>query len=223
MTIDRKYKKDAFYAYKAWLSDEPFVHLCSKRYIDRVEDVTKITVYSNLPEVELFANGVSLGKKTAEDHFFRFEVKNEGETTLVSVAGDCKDESVIRKVDKMNENYILREAGAVLNWFDIVEIEGKCSLNDTLGDIMKTLRGKLWFGKLFLILAKKMGSVEKKPSDKKAPKKKKKAASMDSGTMNLISGLTVLRFTSMLGMRNVYFTKEELLKLNKQLNKISKK
>ena len=223
MTIDRKYKKDAFYAYKAWLSDEPFVHLCSKRYIDRVEDVTKVTVYSNFPEVELFANGVSLGKKTADDHFFRFEVKNEGETTLVAVAGDCKDESIIRKVVKMNEDYILREAGAVLNWFDIVEIEGKCSLNDTLGDIMKTLRGKLWFGKLFLILAKKMGSAEKKPSDKKAPKKKKKTASMDSGTMNLISGLTVLRFTSMLGMRNVYFTKEELLKLNKQLNKITKK
>ena len=227
MTIDRGYKKDAFYAYKAWLSDDPFVHLCGKRYVDRVEDVTKVTVYSNLPEVELFANGESLGKKKAEDHFFRFEVPNAGETTLAAVAGECRDESLLRKVDKMNEDYILREAGAVLNWFDIVEIEGRCSLNDTLGDIMKTLRGKLWFGKLFLILAKKMSSAEKKPSDGKKkdakPKKKKNAASnMDSGTMNLISGLTVLRFTSMLGMRNVYFTKEELLKLNKQLNKIKK-
>ena len=228
MTIDRKYKKDAFYAYKAWLSDEPFVHLCSKRYIDRVEDMTKVTVYSNLPEVELFANGESLGKKTAEDHFFRFEVPNVGETILVAVAGECRDESVIRKVDKPNEDYILRDGGAVLNWFDITEIEGKCSLNDTLGDVMKTFRGKLWFGKLFLILAKKMAATEKKPKDNankdKKPKKKKNAASgMNSETMNLISGLTVLRFTSMLGMRNVYFTKEELLKLNKQLNKISKK
>ncbi|MBR4080365.1 MAG: DUF4982 domain-containing protein, partial [Clostridia bacterium] len=67
MTFDRKYKKDAFYAYKAWLSDDPFVHICGKRYVDRVEDVTKVTVYSNLPEVELFANGESLGKKTAAD------------------------------------------------------------------------------------------------------------------------------------------------------------
>ncbi|MBR4859095.1 MAG: glycoside hydrolase family 2 protein, partial [Clostridia bacterium] len=56
ITIDRKYKKDAFYAYKAWLSDDPFVHICGKRYVDRVEDITKVTVYSNLPEVELFAN-----------------------------------------------------------------------------------------------------------------------------------------------------------------------
>ncbi|MGN0572377.1 MAG: glycoside hydrolase family 2 protein, partial [Acutalibacteraceae bacterium] len=35
ITFDRKYKKDAFYAYKAWLSDEPFVHICGKRYVDR--------------------------------------------------------------------------------------------------------------------------------------------------------------------------------------------
>ena len=228
MTMDRKYKKDSFYAYKAWLSDEPFVHLTSKRYIDRVEDVTKVTVYSNQPEVELFVNGESVGKKTAEDHFFRFEVPNVGETTLVAVAGECRDESIIRKVDKMNEDYILREAGAVLNWFDIVEVEGKCSLNDNLGDVMKTLKGKIWFAKLILILAKKMGEAEKKPKDPKKkdakPKKKKNAAqNLDSGTMNLISGLTVLRFTSMLGMRNVYFTKEELLKFNKELNKINKK
>lgn len=32
--------------------------------------------------------------------------------------------------------------------------------------------------------------------------------------MELICGLTVLRFTGMLGMRNVSFTKEELVKMN---------
>ena len=115
VTFDRKYKKDSFYAYKAWLSDEPFVHITSKRYIDRVEDITKVTVYSNLPEVELFANGLSLGKKTADDHFFRFEVENKGETKLTAVAGECKDESVIRKVDTFNEAYRLVEKGAILN------------------------------------------------------------------------------------------------------------
>lgn len=76
VTFDRKYKKDAFYAYKAWLSDEPFMH----SYVDRVEDVTKVTVYSNQPEVELFANGVSLGKQTSDMHFFCFQVPNDGET-----------------------------------------------------------------------------------------------------------------------------------------------
>ncbi len=225
ITIDRKYKKDAFYAYKAWLSDEPFVHLCGKRYVDRVEETTKVTVYSNLPEVELFANGVSLGKKNAEDHFFYFEVPNVGETKLTAVAGSCKDEGMIRKVEKMNPDYILREQGAVLNWFDITEIEGRFSLNDKLGDIIKTFGGKIWFAKLFLILAKKQSGpkqkTEKDKSKKKQPKKKG-GANMDSGVINMISGFTVLRFTGMLGMRNVTFTKEELLRLNRQLNKIKK-
>ena len=198
------------------------IHLCGKRYIDRVEDVTKITVYSNQPEVELFANGVSLGKKTAEDHFFYFDVPNSGETKLEVVAGDLRDESVIRKVDKMNPDYILREQGAVLNWFDITEIEGRFSLNDKIGDVIKTLRGKLWFAGLFLTLAKKMSQAQPQSKDKKAKKKKSKNPEMNSGVMNMIGGFTVLRFTGMLGMRNVTFTKEELLKMNRQLNKIKK-
>ena len=222
ITIDRKYKKDAFYAYKAWLSDEPFVHLCGKRYVDRVEDVTKVTVYSNLPEVELFVNGESLGKKESGDHFFYFDVPNAGESVLIAVAGECRDESRIRKVDKMNEDYILREQGAVLNWFDITEVEGRCSLNDTLGDVMKTFRGKLWFVKLFLILAKKMGNNGQSKREKKTKPKKNAASGMNKETMNMIREFTVLRFTSMLGMRNVTFTKEELLKLNRQLNRIKK-
>ena len=222
MTIDRKYKKDSFYAYKAWLNPEPMIHLCGKRYIDRVEDVTKVTVYSNQPEVELFANGISLGKKSAEDHFFYFDVPNNGETKLEAVAGDLRDESVIRKVDKMNPDYILREQGAVLNWFDITEIEGRFSLNDKIGDVMKTLRGKLWFAGLFLTLAKKMSQAQPQSKDKKAKKKKSKNPEMNSGVMNMIGGFTVLRFTGMLGMRNVTFTKEELLKMNRQLNKIKK-
>ena len=220
ITFDRKYKKDSFYAYKAWLSDEPFVHLCGKRYVDRVEDTTKVTVYSNLPEVELFANDVSLGKKTAKDHFFYFDVPNQGETKLEAVAGEYKDESIIRKVDTMNPDYILREQGAVLNWFDIVEVDGRFSLNDKIGDIMKTFRGKLWFVGLFLTLAKKMSQGTPKSEGKKT--KKKKNPEMNSGVMDMIGGFTVLRFTGMLGMRNVTFTKEELLKMNRQLNKIKK-
>ena len=224
ITIDRKYKKDAFYAYKAWLNPEPMVHICGKRYIDRVEDVTKVTVYSNLPEVELFANGVSVGKKQAEDRFFYFDVSNVGETRLEAVAGEERDESFIRKVDTMNPDYILREQGAVLNWFDITEIEGRFSLNDKIGEVIKTLRGKLWFAGLFLTLAKKMsqGTPKAKDGGKKQKKKKAKNPEMNSGVMDMIGGFTVLRFTGMLGMRNVTFTKEELLKMNAQLNKIKK-
>ena len=219
ITMDRKYKKDSFYAYKAWLSKDPFVHLCGKRYIDRVEDVTKVTVYSNLPEVELFANGKSLGKKTAADHFFYFDVPNVGETTLTAVAGQHTDTSTIRKVAKFNEDYRLKEVGAILNWFDIEAPEGRYSINDTIGDIMKSKKGKLWFAKFGMMMMKKM---------KAGKSGKGKAAGFDvdltkgGGLMDMMSGFSVLRMTSMMGMANVSFTKEELLKMNKDLNKIKK-
>ena len=147
--------------YKAWLSDEPFVHICGKRYVDRVEDTTRVTVYSNLPSVELFANGVSLGSKEAGDHFFYFDVPNSGETLLKAVAGDCTDESRIVKVDTFNEDYRLKEQGAVLNWFDITEKEGYLSLNTKIGDILNTTLGKLWFAGLMLTVGKKMKAEKK--------------------------------------------------------------
>ncbi len=216
ITMDRRYKKDAFYAYKAWLSDEPFVHICGKRYIDRVEDVTRVTVYSNLPQVELFVNGESLGKATAEDHFFRFDVPNVGESTLTAKAGDCEDTATIRKVDTMNEDYLLKEQGAVLNWFDVVEKEGYYSLNDKISDIMASLQGKLWFAKLGLKLKKAMDGGEK------GKKKEAMGFELNDDMMKMMGGFTVLRLSSMVGMMNISFTKEELLAMNAQLNRIRK-
>ena len=219
VTMDRKYKKDSFYAYKAWLrspEDAPFVHLCSKRYIDRVEDVTKVTVYSNLSEVELFVNGESVGKKTAEDHFFYFDVPNVGETKLEAVAGEYRDESTIRKVDEMNQDYVLKEQGAILNWFDVDAPEGKYSLNDKVSDIMKSLRGKLWFIKTMLKIKKQMSGGKKGKTE---------AAGFEiptDGLMQMMGSFTILRLTSMMGMANVNFTKEDLLKMNRQLNRIRK-
>ncbi len=222
VTMDRKYKKDAFYAYKAWLSDEPFVHLCSKRYVDRVEDVTKVTVYSNQPEVELFVNGESIGKKTAEDHFFRFDVKNVGESTIVARAGELSDEGKIRKVAERNMDYVLVEKGAVLNWFDIDAPEGRFSLNDKISDIVATTRGKLWLLSVGIQIKKKMDANKKE----KGGEKKSGGFDVDlksgSGLMQMLGGFTVLRLTTMVGMINISFTKEELLKHNKKLNRIKK-
>jgi beta-galactosidase len=220
--MDRKYKKDSFYAYKAWLSDDPFVHLCGKRYIDRVEDVTKVTVYSNLPEVELFVNGESIGKKTAEDHFFYFDVKNVGESTIVAKAGEFTDEGKIRKVAERNMDYVLKEVGAVLNWFDVTEVEGRYSLNDKISDIMKSKRGQLWFMGVGLKIKKKMDAGKKAPKDEKKSGGFEVDLKADGGLMQMMGGFTVLRLTSMMGMMNVNFSKEELLKMNKQLNRIRK-
>ena len=210
VTFDRKYKKDSFYAYKAWLSDDPFVHICSKRYVDRVEETTKVTVYSNQPEVELFANGVSLGKQTSPEHFFYFEVPNIGETTLVAVAGECRDESFIRKVEVFNEDYRLKETGAILNWFDINEREGYLSLNSKIEDIMKSEEG----AKLFMEFMKSGGSGWGNNSTNETEEEVKKK-------MKMLGAFKVLRYISLLSATNVDFTKEQLLDLNDKLNQIA--
>ncbi len=211
VTFDRKYKKDSFYAYKAWLSDEPFVHICGKRYVDRVEDTTKVTVYSNQPEVELFAGGVSLGKQTCPDHFFYFDVPNAGETTLVAVAGDCRDESLLRKVEVFNEEYRLKEKGAILNWFDITTPEGYFSLNDKLSDILATVKGKMLFAGLAAKMMKGMSGGGKAAGFE-----------LNEGMMQMMGGFTVIRLTSMMGTAGINLTKEDLLDLNAKLNKIKK-
>ena len=91
---------------------------------------------------------------------------------IIAVAGDFKDEGIIRKVDEMNPDYILRDANAVLNWFDITAPEGRYSLNDTIGDIMKPLAGKIWFLKFFMLLAKKQSGPKEKSKDTRGGKKK---------------------------------------------------
>ncbi len=210
VTFDRKYKKDSFYAYKAWLSNEPFVHICGKRYVDRVEDVTKVTVYSNQPVVELFVNGESIGRQESSVHFFYFNVPNEGETKFVAVAGECKDESIIRKVDKFNEAYRMKEKGAILNWFDITAPKGYFSLNDKLSDIMKNETGR----KVFSGLMKKIGEAGEGG--------KVAGFEMNDAMMKMMEGFTVIRLTGLLGTAGVNFTKEQLLELNSELNKIKK-
>lgn len=209
VTFDRKYKKDAFYAYKAWLSEEPFVHICGKRYVDRVEDTTKVTVYSNQPEVELFADGVSLGKQASPEHFFYFTVPNEGETVLLAVAGGCSDTSRIRKVNKFNDAYRLVEKGAILNWFDITAPEGFYSLNDKLEEIMKSEESRSILLQFIKPALESMGQG---------------AGGADSmgSMMQMLGSFTILRLTSLMGSANVTFTKEQLLDLNKKLNQIKK-
>ena len=120
-------------------------------------------------------------------------------------------------------DYVLREVGAVLNWFDVNVIEGRYSLNDKISDIMKSKRGKLWFITMGLKLKKKMNANKK---SKDAGEKKSGGFDVDlkadGDLMEMMGGFTVLRLTSMMGMMNISFTKEELLKINKKLNKIRK-
>lgn len=116
VTFDRKTKKDSFYLYKAWWSDEAFVHICSKRFVERTGSTATVKVYSNQSTVALYVNGNKVGEQTGE-HVFTFKVSLNGELHIQAVAGDRTDESVIRHVDTPNPEYKLHKTKSKsANW-----------------------------------------------------------------------------------------------------------
>lgn len=67
VTHDRKTRKDAFYYYKAnWNKSVPTVHLCSREYTERKEDVTDIIVFTTAPSATLYLNGKKVSKKNTD-------------------------------------------------------------------------------------------------------------------------------------------------------------
>lgn len=105
----------------------------------------------------------------------------------------------------------MKEKGAVLNWFDITAPKGRLSLNDKLSDIMATIRGKL----LIMKLAKKAKS--------KMEKTDKAGFEVSKDLIEMMSSLTLIRLAGLMGTAGISFTKEELLDINAELNKIKKK
>nr|WP_317402171.1 glycoside hydrolase family 2 TIM barrel-domain containing protein [uncultured Gemmiger sp.] len=116
VTFDRKIKKDSFYLYKAWWSKDPFVYIAGRRYADRTESTTTVTIYTNQPSVTLYANGQKVGEKSGKK-VYRFRLPLSGEVELKAVAGECTDQPTIRKVDKPNPAYKLKKGKSTsANW-----------------------------------------------------------------------------------------------------------
>ncbi len=89
VAYDRTLKKDVFYFYKATWSKDPALHITSKRFENRFQDVISTKVYANMDEVELFVNGVSQGVKTAsevEQHKFMWDITLQpGENHVIAI------------------------------------------------------------------------------------------------------------------------------------------
>ena len=115
VTFDRKTKKDAFYAYKAYWSEDPFVHICSKRYINRTDKKATIKVYSNLNEVTLYVNGKKV-ETLKGDKIFRFKINLEEENNIKVVSGAYEDTALIRRVKEKDQSYIVPKGGNNMSW-----------------------------------------------------------------------------------------------------------
>ena len=145
VTFDRKTKKDSFYIIKAWYSKEPFVHICSKRYVNRAEQETEVRIYSNREEIELFVNNKSIGKKRSS-HVFIFRVQLEkGQNSIEAVSGGLRDKCMINRVDEPDKSYVFTASEEISNWFEGLNLnvrQGYLSVHDTVGNIIKTAEGR---------------------------------------------------------------------------------
>ncbi len=113
--VDRTGKpKDAYYVFKSYWSDEPFVYIESHTWTERQGPKGKsrdISVYSNCPEVELFLNGKSLGTKKRDTKVFPAAglnwsiVFNEGENNIKAI-GKTKEKTQVNDALKVNYRYV---------------------------------------------------------------------------------------------------------------------
>lgn len=146
VTADRKIKKDAFYYYKAKWSKEKFVHICSKRFVNRLEDTIDIKVFTNCETATLLLNGREC-----------IEASNNGNATIIFenirlesqvnditvISGDCSDSASFVKVKEEDKSYRLEAEAAgtsVKNWFlkdDDLTKEGFYSIKDTVNDLIE--------------------------------------------------------------------------------------
>ena len=116
VTFDRKTRKDSFYLYKAWWSDEAFVHICSKRFTDRTESKIEVKVYSNQKTVALYVDGKKLEEKSG-DKVFTFRVPLSSTVEVRATAGECIDTAIFRKVDAPNPSYkLVKTKSKSANW-----------------------------------------------------------------------------------------------------------
>ena len=173
VTMDRKIKKDAFYVYKAWLSEDPFVHIDGRRFFARPGQTTTIQVHSNLNEVELYVDGKFFGRQTGE-HCFVFEnvpIAPEG-TAITAVSGGLRDTISLRSTAELLDRFTnpdFKFATDAKNWFDNVEVvtdrleakEGYYSVFDTVGEIHASKEASAVIGKTMTAILERIIDVER--------------------------------------------------------------
>lgn len=207
VTFDRKIKKDAFYIYKAYLSKEPFVHLCGSRYVDRTEKETEIKVYSNQSEVTLYVDGELVETKQAEK-VFCFRVPISGEHVIEAVSGDISDQMEIRYTETENKGYIC-PGREVINWFDrddMQEREGYFSIKDSVASIKGVPEAAALMATMMKKVTSAYGDVAKNVKLPEEMVRKMEAMSLETSLKQAGKAVTT----------------EMIVELNRKLNEIKK-
>jgi beta-galactosidase len=214
VTYDRKIKKDAFYMYKAHWSEEKFVHITSKRFVDRTDNETSVKIYSNCSRVTLYVNGKELTTKIGEDRVFVFDniPLAEGTTEITAIAEDNNvqyaDTAYFYKVAEPNPSYEVpeeTEGDAAKNWFQMPDLDGieieEIVITDDVYSTRCTFKELLQNKEADAVLVKYLGNFKERP------------------TFEMTQGFTL---DTMADMAPQYFSEKLMYLLNKELTKIKK-
>ncbi len=205
VTADRRIFKDAFYLYKAYWSKEPFVHLCSRRFVKRHEENTQIKVYSNLTEVSLYVDGQLVETKKGS-RVFVFDISMSENVKIKAVAGEYEDEMVLKKVETPEPSYRMLQA-EVVNWFDQSEIDPEYfSIKDTMGEIMQDPKAGAIVGAMMAQMSARRGDV----------------AQSVKGNANLQKMMARMTMESLLKSAGEAVSREQIEQLNRTLQSIRK-
>jgi len=212
VNFNRTIKKDSFYLYKAYWSDETFLHLCSKRYVKRLKD-TKLKAYANNTDsVEFFVNGVSVGVVEGDKIFELPVTLNEKENLIEVKANGLLDSMTIIKVEEAEPSYIYNGGAAMTSWYengekkDLTFNEGYFSIRDKIGDIMENQEASEVLQKLFAQMQSAEGGM---------------AAAMSQGeeVMKMMRSMKLVELIPMMGKMlpegSAYYINEELAKIKK--------
>jgi len=232
VSFDRKEKKDAFYAYKACWSIDPFVHLCGRAFANRTGENTTVKVYTNQPEVTLYVNGQEFEKQEGS-HFFTFEnIPLSAKTEIKAVAGGSgavimaygfddpilsgrmdeklSDTMVLHRVVEEDPSYRLeaKDESGVRNWFEDIVIDPGCySVDDKISDLMANPQASAILGPLMAGMAASRGSV---------------AQDVSANNPVLQQMIGKMKLSATLKMAKDAISEEQVRELNKALQQIPK-
>lgn len=141
VSFDRKIKKDSFYVYKAFWSDERFVHIEGSRYKFRTIGLHDVRVESSCKSVTLTCGDY---KKTIRgEHIFTFcDVPfKAGENVVKVSSGNVSETATFEGVESYPREYRLPDgcSSMVRNWFvpKSEENDPDCyGPDDYIGDIL---------------------------------------------------------------------------------------
>lgn len=163
VSFDRKLKKDAYFLYKAYWSEDPFIYLAGRRFINRHKTINDIIVLTNLNHFKVYLNDqlIQRVEHTQPLNIIGGVSLQEGTNTIKVVSDAHIDCIILYRVPNPDETYIYHHTdkqNKVINWFEKFDLtsdefvqirDGYFSTHDLVADLLVHEQAKEVFLKYF--------------------------------------------------------------------------